>query len=130
MDSPNSREFVTIIPSCFIRITKTLVFSARNGNLEVPVYFLKAKQRYTVRKKEKIYVKFQISVCCRCRYEIQEQKEVPVWCTGLYRPISSTACIVTLAASGNGCAQRTIGYALSMNRADELLVKQHRISDG
>jgi hypothetical protein len=25
-------------------------YSARNGNLEVPVYFLKAKQGYTVRK--------------------------------------------------------------------------------
>jgi hypothetical protein len=24
------------------------------------------------------------------RYEIEEQKEVPVWCTGIYRPISST----------------------------------------
>jgi hypothetical protein len=24
----------------------------------------------------------------KCRYEIQEQKEVPVWCTGIYRPIS------------------------------------------
>jgi hypothetical protein len=27
--------------------------SARNGNVEVPVYFLKAKQGYTVRKIEK-----------------------------------------------------------------------------
>jgi hypothetical protein len=26
--------------------------SARNGNLEVPVYFLKVKQGYTVRKME------------------------------------------------------------------------------
>jgi hypothetical protein len=25
-----------------------------------------------------------------CRYEIHEQKEVPVQCTGIYRPISST----------------------------------------
>jgi hypothetical protein len=25
------------------------------------------------------------------RYEIQEQKEVPVWYTGIYPPISSTA---------------------------------------
>jgi hypothetical protein len=27
--------------------------NARNGNLEVPVYFLKAKQGYTLRKTEK-----------------------------------------------------------------------------
>jgi hypothetical protein len=27
----------------------------------------------------------------KCRYEIQEYKEVPVWYTGIYRPISSTA---------------------------------------
>jgi hypothetical protein len=27
--------------------------SAQNGNLEVPVYFLKVKQGYTVRKMEK-----------------------------------------------------------------------------
>jgi hypothetical protein len=26
-----------------------------------------------------------------CRYEFQEQKGVPVWYTGIYRPISSTA---------------------------------------
>jgi hypothetical protein len=26
----------------------------------------------------------------KCRYEIQEQKEVPVWYTGIERPISST----------------------------------------
>jgi hypothetical protein len=26
----------------------------------------------------------------KCRHEIQEQKEVLVWCTGIYRPISST----------------------------------------
>jgi hypothetical protein len=26
----------------------------------------------------------------KCRYEIQEQKEVPVWYTGIYLPISST----------------------------------------
>jgi hypothetical protein len=26
----------------------------------------------------------------KCRHEIQEQKEVPVWYTGIYRPISST----------------------------------------
>jgi hypothetical protein len=27
--------------------------SVRNGNLEVPAYFLKARQRYTIRKMEK-----------------------------------------------------------------------------
>jgi hypothetical protein len=26
----------------------------------------------------------------KCRYEIQEQKEFPVWYTGVYRPIKST----------------------------------------
>jgi hypothetical protein len=33
----------------------------------------------------------------KCRYEIQEQKEVPVWYTGIYRPISSTeykSCLI------------------------------------
>jgi hypothetical protein len=28
----------------------------------------------------------------KCWYGTQEQKEVPVWCTGIYRPISSTEC--------------------------------------
>jgi hypothetical protein len=28
------------------------IYSARNGNVEVPIYFLKAKQGYTVRKME------------------------------------------------------------------------------
>jgi hypothetical protein len=31
----------------------------------------------------------------KCQCEIQEQKEVPVWCTGIYLPISSTAYIYT-----------------------------------
>jgi hypothetical protein len=56
-----------------------LLISDRNGNLEVPVYLLKVKQRYTVRKKERdkgIYIN-------KCRYEIQEQKEFPVWHTGM-----------------------------------------------
>jgi hypothetical protein len=30
-----------------------------------------------------------------CRYEIQEQKKVPVWHTGIYRPISSTGLTET-----------------------------------
>jgi hypothetical protein len=52
--------------------------SVRNGKLEVPVYFLKAIQGYTVRKMETpvmVYID-------KCRYEIQEQQEVPVWYTG------------------------------------------------
>jgi hypothetical protein len=32
---------------------------ARNGNLEVPVYFLKGKQGHTVRKYKKIYKRMQ-----------------------------------------------------------------------
>jgi hypothetical protein len=28
----------------------------------------------------------------KCRYEIQERKEVPVWYTGIYRPNSSFGC--------------------------------------
>jgi hypothetical protein len=42
--------------------------SAWNGNLEVPAHFLKAKQGYTVRKTDIVYIgKF--------RYEIQEKKK-------------------------------------------------------
>jgi hypothetical protein len=26
----------------------------------------------------------------KCRYEIQEQNYVPIWYTGIYRPISTT----------------------------------------
>jgi hypothetical protein len=52
----------------------------------VPVYFLTAKQGYTVRKMVVVYIDF-----CRC--EIQEEKEIPVWYTGIYRPISSTVGI-------------------------------------
>jgi len=60
-----------------------------NGNSEVLTYFLEEKQGYTVRKTKKkqmgiVYIE-------RCRYEIQEQKWVPVWHTGTYRPISSTS---------------------------------------
>jgi hypothetical protein len=39
----------------------------------VPVYFLKAKQGYTIRKMEK---DMDILYIYKCRYEIQEQKEV------------------------------------------------------
>jgi hypothetical protein len=30
----------------------------------------------------------------KCRYEIQEQKEVPIWYTGTHRPVSSTSAVV------------------------------------
>jgi hypothetical protein len=32
----------------------------------------------------------------KCRYEIQEQNEIPEWYTGIYRPISSTGNILIL----------------------------------
>jgi hypothetical protein len=56
---------------------------ARNENLEVPVYFLKAKQGYTVRKKNEKKKQMNIVHIGKCRYEILEQKEVPVWHTGI-----------------------------------------------
>jgi hypothetical protein len=63
--------------------------SARNGSLEIPAYFLKAKQGYTVTKLGKfkwiycsyIYIYIYIYVYIyihACMYEIQEQKEVLV----------------------------------------------------
>jgi hypothetical protein len=42
----------------------------------VPVYFLKAKQGYAVRETGKR--KIGIAHVDKCRYEIQERKEVPV----------------------------------------------------
>jgi hypothetical protein len=50
----------------------------RNGYSELPVYFLKAKHEYTVGKWEKMngYIRQHIDTC---RYDIQEQKEVPVY---------------------------------------------------
>jgi hypothetical protein len=62
--------------------------SARNGNVEVPVCNLVVKQGYTVRKMKKDVM--DILCIYKCRYEIQDQKEVPVWYTGICRPISST----------------------------------------
>jgi hypothetical protein len=29
----------------------------------------------------------------KCWYKFQEWKEVPVWYTGIYRPILNTACV-------------------------------------
>jgi hypothetical protein len=58
-----------------------VVISARNGNLEVLIYFLTAKQRYTIRKK------MDIVHIDKCRNEIQEQKEVPVLYTGPFRAL-------------------------------------------
>jgi hypothetical protein len=52
--------------------------SARNGNLEVPVYFLQAKEVHGVRKMEE-----DAGFHTYC--------QVPVWNTVIYRPISSTA---------------------------------------
>jgi hypothetical protein len=44
----------------------------------------------------------------KCRYEIQEQKEVPVWYTGIYGPISSTGWFFQTA---NG--ERVLCYILN-----------------
>jgi hypothetical protein len=52
--------------------------SARNGNFKMPVYLLKGKSEYTVRKMDSVHW-----------YEIQEQKNVPVRYTGIHWPISS-----------------------------------------
>jgi hypothetical protein len=54
----------------------------------VPIYVLKAKHVYSVREIKNINRLVYID---KCQYEIQEQKEVPVWYTGIYRPISRTA---------------------------------------
>jgi hypothetical protein len=69
--------------------TSDLLYSARNGNLEVLVYFLKARQGYIVKKNG--YREID-----EFRYGIPEQKEVPVWYTDIYRPIPGTAAIYHL----------------------------------
>jgi hypothetical protein len=61
--------------------------SPRNGNLEVPVYFSEVKQGYTVRKMGKRQTDASIFVSAGIKLG---KKEVPVWYTGMYRPISST----------------------------------------
>jgi hypothetical protein len=55
----------------------TSAWAYRNGNSELPVYFLKATHEYTVGKWERMngYIRQHIDTC---RYDIQEQKEVPV----------------------------------------------------
>jgi hypothetical protein len=53
--------------------------SARNRNLEVPVYFLNLNKDITSEKTGK---KMDTVYIDKCRYEIQEQKEVPVLYTG------------------------------------------------
>jgi hypothetical protein len=69
--------------------------SARNGNLEVPVHLLK-RNKYTRQKNEKkdeyiyIYIYILISAGMKTR-----KKGVPVWYTGIYRPISSSEFSVT-----------------------------------
>jgi hypothetical protein len=83
------RDFSYYYSVTLLQSNRISTHSAWNGNLEVPVYFLKAKQGYTDRKKLKgrLYVSIHIG---KCRYQIKKQKEVSVWCTGIYRPISST----------------------------------------
>jgi hypothetical protein len=61
--------------------------NARNGGWSSG-NFLKAKQGYTVRKNGKRQM--DIVYIDKFQYEIQEQKEVPVRYTAIYRPISST----------------------------------------
>jgi hypothetical protein len=56
-----------------IMVCHTNTRSARNGNLEVMVYVLKAKQGYAARKNKDKWAYINM-----CRYEIQEQK-FPVW---------------------------------------------------
>jgi hypothetical protein len=43
---------------------------------------------------EKLKAWMDIVYIDMCRYDIQEQKEVPVWCTRKYRPVLSTAYYV------------------------------------
>jgi hypothetical protein len=54
----------------------------------VPVYFLEAKQGYTVRKKKED--KWILKVLISTGKKFKNKKEVPVWYTGIYRPISRT----------------------------------------
>jgi hypothetical protein len=54
----------------------------------VPVYFLKVKKKNIPSEKmENIYD--YILYIDKCRCEIQEQKEVPVWYTGLFRALDT-----------------------------------------
>jgi hypothetical protein len=71
------------------RIVIIILCCVRNGNIEVPVYYLKAKQGFTFRK-QKTNVNGYSTYIDKCRREIQEQKEVPIWYTAKYRFASST----------------------------------------
>jgi hypothetical protein len=69
-------------------------YSARNGNVEEQVRFLKAKRLYTVRKMEKINGYTEVCILINAsmkfrnkkkyQYDIQGQKEVPAWYTDIY----------------------------------------------
>jgi hypothetical protein len=72
--------------------TSDLLYSARNGNLEELVHFLKARQGYIVKNiKKNGYREID-----EFRYGIPEQKEVPVWYTDIYRSIQGIAAIYHL----------------------------------
>jgi hypothetical protein len=74
-----------LINSCVIIIESNnfIWTSDRNGNLELPVYFLKAKQGLDLylKKVEKIHGYVLIMLVCN------SGTEVPVWYTGIYRSI-------------------------------------------
>jgi transposase-like protein len=69
---PTDEDYLQLAP-----LNGYLFYSALNGNLEVPVYFLKAKQGYTARKWKKINGHNTVYTD-KFRHEVQEQKEVPV----------------------------------------------------
>jgi hypothetical protein len=49
---PMIRNTTLVVTDKYTASAELCVESVRNGNVEVPVYFLKAKQGYTVRKME------------------------------------------------------------------------------
>jgi hypothetical protein len=55
----------------------TVIISAGSGKSEVPVYYLKVKQGYTIRKRwKKIYgYRLLYTYIDKCRYETEEQKK-------------------------------------------------------
>jgi hypothetical protein len=84
----SSSCFVWLFPSSFARPSEVNIStSARNGNVEVPVYFLKAKQGYTVRKlkkKGKWIWYIMISAGMKFRNKNKSQYGIPT-CTGPFR---------------------------------------------
>jgi hypothetical protein len=47
-------EVLVLMAAVLVAVVEVVtIITAENGNLEVPVYFLKGKQGYTVRKMEK-----------------------------------------------------------------------------